>query len=1278
MDPSPFAGTSRFRIGKLLGRGGMGVVYEAVDSEQNVRVALKTLRDDDPQALLRFKQEFRTVQDVAHPNLVRLGELIEHHGRWFFTMELVEGTNLLAHVRTAQEPAPVDDLAERPTATVAPAAPPPVAMESTPELFEQTTAAVVRATKDLGSDPEPLAHGGPRRFDEARLRDAFSQLAEGIASLHRAGLVHRDVKPSNVVVTAEGRVVLLDFGIASEVASVDDPQLLNMGTLSFMSPEQLDGVAPEPPSDCYAIGVTLYLALTGTVPYRARTRELLRWTREHAPLRPPHDLCPDVPADLDALAMALLQPDPAARPTAEEIARILRQPTAPTGAAPWARREATVPSFLGRAAELRALEAARADSRSGGTVAVLITGDSGIGKSALVRRFRRDVEAAQPDALILRGRCHERESVPYKAADGVIDALCQQLGRLEESAALPALPEGIDALCQVFPVLNQVAAIASRASAVPLGDRPDARRSAFGALRELLVWLGRRSSLVVLIDDLQWADADSMILLDEVLRPPGPPLLLVATLRGPADTAVPLTSVELRRIHLEPLGADEARELAHRCLGEAGAAMAASVAREAAGHPLFITELAQHVVDGAAQSVASDAEPVGPTELSLDEALRQRMSRLDDPTRDVLELVALAGAPLRQSVLAQIAGVSYAELAGRVAALRGGRLLRTSGARPGDHAEPYHDRISEALRAAMPAEVARAWHGRLARGLEPLPESSPELLSEHFAGAGEPARAAEHAVRAAREAAAALAFARAARLYRRALALQATVGADVDVAHVLRLEVALGEALVSAGQTRDAAEVFARAATRASPPESLDLRRRSGESYLVSGQVDRGVETLSGVMAELGMSLPRSRDRMLLSIGVARARIALRGRRYRVRPDVEVDPEVRLKLDIAWAANMGLAFVDVLQSTWFQHQYILLAFRTGERRHLVRALVAEAGVSAAVGAKAAARTARIVAELDTLDTTLAPYERGLIGTIRVLVANFEGRHAEAVPLARATLRFLEQAGYSSSWDMGTLRMMLLWNLFVTGQTREMVVRSDETRRAARDRGDMSESTLLRTGVQNHVWLVRGESAAARRAAIDAAAGWSKRGTLVHSYLDVIAQCAIDIYEDPESDRAYQRVAAAWPGFRRELLLAFENGRVNGHDARGRATVAAAVGAPPSRQKELLRAAEKDVAVLARQSQAPAWPLADTIRAAILHQRSDDARAVTALRAAAAGYDAAQMAMHGNAVRRRLGVLLGGDEGRALVVVADAAMRAEAIADPERMTALLAPGFRGGR
>jgi serine/threonine protein kinase len=193
----------RFEILRRVGAGGMGEVYEAFDRERRERVALKTLTHADPHTLTRFKREFRALQGLAHPNLVSLGELVRDDERWFFTMELVEGRHFLEHVR--------------------------------------------------GGD-----------LDEPALRDALGQLVRGLRVLHDAGLVHRDVKPSNVLVEHGDRAVLIDLGVALDRRAPSlTPADVVAGTPGLMAPEHERGTRVDPRSDLYQVGVILLHALTG-------------------------------------------------------------------------------------------------------------------------------------------------------------------------------------------------------------------------------------------------------------------------------------------------------------------------------------------------------------------------------------------------------------------------------------------------------------------------------------------------------------------------------------------------------------------------------------------------------------------------------------------------------------------------------------------------------------------------------------------------------------------------------------------------------------------------------------------------------------------------------------------------------------------------------------------------------------------------------------------------------------------------------------------------------
>ena len=566
------------------------------------------------------------------------------------------------------------------------------------------------------------------RFDDARLRAALGQLARALNVLHSAQKVHRDIKPPNVLVTPKGRVVLLDFGLAKQFATAKSgPQSDShvVGTVDYMAPEQAASKPVGPEADWYSVGTVLYQALTGSLPFSGPPLEVLIAKQSQSP-SPPRALNPSVPPDLDALCTQLLKPDPAARPTgAEVLKRLGIDDSLEHHVQPISSHPSSVP-FVGRQREMEILGGALADTRRGDPVTVYVQGESGVGKSALVRRFTEELAVEMSNVVVLPGRCYERESVPYKAFDGIVDSLSRYMMRLPKAEAAAILPLKTALLAQVFPVLRRVEVVAQ--TPLPRNEVPspqELRARVFAALRELLSRLAERHPLVLVVDDLQWADADSLALLGEVMRPPeAPALLLIATVRvasdsnssgqgGSLNVASAITG-DVRHIEVQRLPPEEARELVTLLLGSSvqPADAVRAIADEAAGHPLFIDELVRHVSAGA-----DGSGPHG-SRLKLDEALWARVSRLELPARQLLELVVVAGGPLMQETASAAAAIDFGEFGKRVSLLRVANLVKTTGARRTDAIEPYHDRVREAVLQHLDGKTRKRCHERLALALE--------------------------------------------------------------------------------------------------------------------------------------------------------------------------------------------------------------------------------------------------------------------------------------------------------------------------------------------------------------------------------------------------------------------------------------------------------------------------------------------------------------------------------------------------------------------------------
>lgn len=1250
MHGETFGSDSRFLAMERLGAGASGEVFRVLDRRFRHEVALKTLFRADAQAILRFKNEFRSLADVVHPNLAQLYELQRDGDTWFFTMEMVPGVDLYEWVRGKTDGAPP--------------APPP---------------------------------------DEEKLRAALIQLAQGLAALHAAGKMHCDLKPSNLRVTPHGRVVLLDFGLVREIIPRGDMTLELAGTPAYMSPEQLGGLAIEAPSDWYAVGVLLFEMLTGRRPHIGSFAQILH-AKLHGDAPSPATLLPGLPADLVELCEALLAHDPAARPNGQEVLHRLGI----TRSLP--QRLEAGHLFVGREPHLAVLDEALERCQKGHSTVVWVHGSSGMGKSALVQHFLDRQKARRPQLLCLQGRCYERESVPYKALDALLDALARHLRHLPEGEVESLLPPDIRALARLFPVLHGVEAIErGERRVLEMPDEREQRRRAYGALRELLRRLAIRRPLILVIDDLQWGDRDSAGLLAELLRPPeAPPFLLLGCFRSEERDSSPLLQALLDPPHNEAVGGrdpaasrelevaelseDAAASLARhllaerlsavklseygRALGDASmaatdAVLARSIARESQGSPFFVAELVEHAIadlGGTAETLPKNFDDDS-TASTLDRLILSRLRHLNVDTRRLLEVVALAGRPLELEVALEVSRLGF-EGPMAVATLRAANLIRIRRVRTHDAIEAYHDRIREAVARRVPRSVRLEMHRQLAEQLERSDRSEAETIASHWREVGNLAKEAHWVAEAAERAVQALAFDRAAGLYSRALDLES---AGTPARH--RLRRALGEALSFAGRGPEAAAAFLAAVPDADPAEALELRRRAAEQQLISGHIDEGLETARSVLSSIGLTLPNNLGQTVLGLMGKRLLLKLRGLRFRERAAADLPADQLLRIDTCRSIAMGVANVQPMLGMSFATSHLLYALEAGEPYRLSLALALEAAYSAAGGTKSHQRTARLIEAASTLAEKVGnSHAQGMALFISGLALYFEGQPARALDFLKRADNVLRERCTGVSWELDTVLFYTLRVLRLLGHVAQIRQLVPATLKDVQERGDLYAETCLRSA---GLWLSNladDRPDDARREIEIARANWSQTGFHPLHYVQLGSSVDIAGYVG-DGELAWATVLANWPRLQRSQMLRFQLVSVDAHQLRARAAFAAALTpgkSAPARDKLL---AEALAAMKKAESHRLEWakPFHQLSRATLATFRGELENAAELLSHAAAGFDAGSYELYAALARRRRGQLLGGSQGQTSIEQTDAWMNRQGIRDPSRFADVFTPG-----
>jgi eukaryotic-like serine/threonine-protein kinase len=597
-----------YRVVAQLGRGADGVVYRVVEVETGRPAAVKTVTLPQGQRLESLRREVQALTRLRHPGIVRVLDHGVHAGLPWLALELVEGPDLLEHCRS---------LAGAPAGA-------------------WTAETLARALSPVRRLCGPLAY------------------------LHGMGLVHRDLKPGNVLVRPDGRPVLVDFGLSSQHGGAPGREAVQrsgsiVGTGEYMAPEQVRGEVVDARADLYALGCILFELLVGRPPFVAPSlREVARLHLRSEPARPAA-LGVELPRRLEELLARLLAKAPEQRlGYADDVARVLAELGAEDEGwdeAPRARSYLYRPRLVGRGGMLEAVERNldEVDAGTGGAL-LLLGGESGVGKTRLATEVARS--AARRGFLVSVGETQPR--LDGRGSDGA--APLQPLGALLRWLGDACRERGAAETARVFGQRSRLLAAYEPAllelpgqdsepepAELPAGA---ARLRLFSALEAAIEAAAAEAPLLLALDDLQWADELTLALLEHLAggeRLRRLPVLILGTYRleeAGAGLGRLLALPSVRALRLDRLEADAVGEMVAGMLAleSEPRRFVELLHRQSEGNPFFVAEYLRVAV--AEGLLRRDAEGRWQLELEAAEDASGAYEDLPLP-QGIRELVAL-------------------------------------------------------------------------------------------------------------------------------------------------------------------------------------------------------------------------------------------------------------------------------------------------------------------------------------------------------------------------------------------------------------------------------------------------------------------------------------------------------------------------------------------------------------------------------------------------------------------------------------------------------------
>lgn len=645
---------NRYILQNLLGEGGMGEVYEADDRLTGERIALKRLRltpsemsfasraakQSADQVALReaLAQEFRTLSSLRHPNIISVLDYgFDANQQPYFTMSLLKESQTIIEYAQGRS------------------------LEEKANLLIETL--------------------------------------QALTYLHRRGILHRDLKPDNVMVTADGQVKVLDFGLSATV----DKAKGSVGTLPYMSPEALQGEQISAASDLYAVGLMAYELFAGQYPFDTRQQTMLLYNIL--------TVMPDMshighPA-LEIVLTRLLLKDPAdryqtAQATQTAFANALELPLEEGSAIRESFLQAN--TLVGRDAELAQLKTALAQLSEGIGSAWLIGGESGVGKSRLMDELR--IQALIEGAHVLVGQASETGGLPYQIWRDVLRrlVLSTPLTAGQASVLKTIVPDIADLLGRVVedaPVL-QGAAQKHRLTATVMQ-----------------VFKQQTQPTILFLEDLQWVEEDRSLVQQLTRLIVETPIMIIGSYRDDEAPNLPDELPQMHVVKLERLSSQHIRSLSHSMLGRPDADLNPFVdflEKETEGNVFFIVEIVRALAEDAGKldEVTRRTLPEYVYTGGIDKIVQKRLSKIPDHDLALLEMASVLGRRLDMHLIQHLAQAQHIDLEQWVVTTADAYIIEIVG----DTWRFTHDKIREGVQRSIDPAVLAQVHEHAALAIE--------------------------------------------------------------------------------------------------------------------------------------------------------------------------------------------------------------------------------------------------------------------------------------------------------------------------------------------------------------------------------------------------------------------------------------------------------------------------------------------------------------------------------------------------------------------------------